>query len=174
MPEYKEPQIVRTQDIVVVSTLKNDYGDLLVTDTDGNSYKVSNKREQLHVHFQDGARVHLQWAIYMKKEYIANAFPSEQLVKKELATKQVQKGVPTPEEVATASPARPRSEGTSPQEIGMWWKEAGELIRMWKVHPDTLPKNKKGEIQEWAEFLIRAYNIKMMTILNIKIEKKEG
>lgn len=57
--------------------------------------------------------------------------------------------------------------GPAPQEIGMWWKEAGELYRMWKMHPETMPD------KDWAKGLVRAYLVKMFEILPIKILDKE-
>jgi len=49
-----------------------------------------------------------------------------------------------------------------PQEIGMWWKEAGEMIRAGFIKKDT----------DVGGVLYRAYFAKMLEVLGIKVEKK--
>lgn len=76
-----EPQIIKTEDIIVKSTTKDNYGNLIVTSAEGKEYRVSKKRESLFSFFEPTANTHLQWAIYQNREYIANAFPTDRLVK---------------------------------------------------------------------------------------------
>lgn len=70
MPETK---IVRTEVITVQSTTKNQYGDLLVTDTQGKEHKIGVKRSALHDVFQTGAEVKLGIGNYQNHDYIATA-----------------------------------------------------------------------------------------------------
>ncbi len=52
----------------------------------------------------------------------------------------------------------------APQEIGMWWKELGEMLRA-----------KDIDVTKPAGKLMRtAYYAQMMSVLDIKIENKEG
>ena len=70
---YKEPEIVRTEVIVVDVAHTNDYGDLMVTDKGGGAHKIGNKRPHLFDQFIPGRAVELGYATYMNKEYIATA-----------------------------------------------------------------------------------------------------
>ena len=71
MPQ--KPQITRYAVFTVSSTNPNQYGDLMVKDTAGTEYKISNKRNRLFEAFQIGAEVKVGYAVYMQKEYIASA-----------------------------------------------------------------------------------------------------
>ena len=71
MPQ--KPQITRYAVFTVSSTNPNQYGDLMVKDTAGTEYKISNKRNRLFEAFQIGAEVKVGYAVYMEKEYIASA-----------------------------------------------------------------------------------------------------
>jgi len=66
-------QITRYEVFTVGEATPNDYGDLIVKDTQGNEYKIGNKRERLFEVFQVGAEVKVGYAVYMQKEYIASA-----------------------------------------------------------------------------------------------------
>jgi len=70
-----EPKIIKETIIQVDhDTLENDdYGSLKFLDRQGNSYKISNKREHLFNVIQNNASVQLFWAKYMDKLYIADA-----------------------------------------------------------------------------------------------------
>ena len=70
MPETK---IVRTEIITVKSTVTDQYGNLIVTDTQGKEHKIGKKRKNLFAVFQRGAEVKLGYAEYMDKPYIATA-----------------------------------------------------------------------------------------------------
>ena len=72
MPTQK-PQITRYEVFTVSEATKNNYGDLIVTDTQGNEHKIGNKRTHLFDVFQVGAEVKVGYAVYMQKEYIASA-----------------------------------------------------------------------------------------------------
>ena len=72
MPAQK-PQITRYEVFTVSEATKNNYGDLIVTDTQGNEHKIGNKRSRLFEVFQPGAEVKVGYAVYMQKEYIASA-----------------------------------------------------------------------------------------------------
>lgn len=76
----QQPVITRTENIVVRSTTKSPTNYLIVTDESGTEHKVSPKRDRLFPIFQPGAAVHLEYAEYMKQEYIANATPIEQMI----------------------------------------------------------------------------------------------
>ena len=56
----------------------------------------------------------------------------------------------------------------SGEEVGMWWKEVGALMRMWKMNPETQPKDKEGNTLPWARVLVEAYYAQMFTILPIE------
>lgn len=81
------PQIIRTEDIVVDTFDKDDYGNLIVLDKAGNEHKIGVKRQHLFPFFQAGIAIHLSYASLTDKktgklvEYIANAIPLEQLIK---------------------------------------------------------------------------------------------
>ena len=67
------PQITRYEVFTVSEATKNNYGDLIVTDTQANEHKIGNKRSHLFEVFQVGAEVKVGYAVYMEKEYIASA-----------------------------------------------------------------------------------------------------
>lgn len=61
-----------------------------------------------------------------------------------------------------------RREVKAPQELGMWWKEAGELIR--------LPKEQALEMvtSDLLKAVRAAYYSQMFSVLGIKVEDKKG
>ena len=72
MPQQK-PQITRYEVFTVSKATKNNYGDLIVADTQGNERKIGNKRSHLFELFQPGAEVKVGYSVYMEREYIASA-----------------------------------------------------------------------------------------------------
>jgi hypothetical protein len=73
-------EIVRTEDIVVSSTSKDKYDNMVVTSKGGKEYKVSAKRSRLFDLFKENQAVHLEYGSYMDKEYIANAKPMQDVL----------------------------------------------------------------------------------------------
>ena len=74
MPEkYAPPPITRSEVVVVKSSYRNTYGDLIFTDTLDKEHKVGNKRSQLFSIIEEGngLAVKLDYSSYMNKEYIA-------------------------------------------------------------------------------------------------------
>jgi len=65
--------IIRQDKFTVQSTEENEYGDLMVTDTDGNPHKIGVKRKRLFGVFEGGGEVKVGYAEYKNKEYIAEA-----------------------------------------------------------------------------------------------------
>ena len=72
---------------------------------------------------------------------------------------QVEKPAPKKEPPSTLGPA--------PQELGMWWKEAGELYRMWEMHPEIRPD------KPWAKTFVAAYFAQMFSVLPISSSKNK-
>lgn len=66
------------------------------------------------------------------------------------------------QELAAKAEEPPKSQ-PAPQELGMWWKEAGEMIRTGYIKKDT----------DVGGVVYRAYFAKMLDVLGIKVEKKE-
>ena len=74
MGKFKEPEITRSEVVVVDSKELNDYGDLIFKDKGGNSHKISNKRaDALSRFIVEGKAVELNYSEYMNKEYIYTA-----------------------------------------------------------------------------------------------------
>ena len=63
-----------------------------------------------------------------------------------------------------ASAGKPPAKAPAPQELGMWWKELGEMLRSGDIDKTT-PHYK---------LLRSAYYAQMFSVLGIKIEQKEG
>jgi len=141
-------EIIRRERITVESSEYNQYGDLLVTTTAGNEYKIGNKRAQLFAVFHDGAEVVIGWATFKGREYIAEATPASQVV-----------SANTP-----ITPEKPKAlpeESINPQERGMWYKEIGEMYRAGIIKKDTLE----------GKALMTAYWARMLIALDIEIKK---
>lgn len=68
------------------------------------------------------------------------------------------------EEIDKAKKAVTKREPTG-QEVGLWWKEAGELYRMWEMHPEIRPD------KPWAKTFVAAYFAQMFSVLPIKKEE---
>jgi len=164
-----EPQIIETSIITVKSTTKNQYGDLIVTTTHGNDIKIGEKRNQLFDLFQPGQVVKLLWAEYQQRKYVSRA---------ELAEGNPQ---PTPQ----PKPDAPQSKITPPKQESsitdrdrriehmVWVKEVGEMIRMWKTHPDSIPQSADKKPQPWTTALQLAYRLEMLEDYGIKVEKEK-
>ncbi len=139
--------------IVVGVTRTDDYGSLWVTPAGGgDEIKIGEKRSHLHDLFQQGKAVMLHWATYKNKPYVSDA----KAVEGELppSTKPESPPPQQREELPKVKPA--------PQELGMWWKELGEMIRAKDI--DTTKPSGKA--------MRTAYYAKMLSILDIKIENK--
>ncbi len=68
-----QPEIIRTEQFTVASVTGDKYGNTIVKGTNGQSYKISEKRQSLKPIFQPGATVEVGWARYMDRDYIATA-----------------------------------------------------------------------------------------------------
>ncbi len=108
----KEPQV-----ITVAMAEPDSYGNLKVTDTLGNEYKIGEKRSPLHPLFVQGRAIKLTWANFNKIDYVSGA----ELFDPTAVTPQPQQEPsPKPPGILLAKPA--------PQELGMWYKEMGARI----------------------------------------------
>ena len=136
-----EPAIIDSTTIQVKCTTKDNFGNLIVTPTDGDDVKISEKRKQLFDFFQQGNVVKLYWAEYMQKRYVAKA-EVEQEAPKDYVVKETKKSDP------------------APQAMGMWWKELGEMIRTKDIDLST-PHGKL--LRSW-------YYAEMFRVLDIKID----
>ncbi len=58
--------------IVVASTRMDDYGSQFITSTDGDEYKIGEKRAHLHSLAQEGTPLILKWDNYKNKDYVAD------------------------------------------------------------------------------------------------------
>jgi len=70
MPEV---EIIREEIFVVDRCEVNSYGDLLVTDQQGNEHKVNNKHQSIHKMFENGKAVKVGYGKYMNREFIHTA-----------------------------------------------------------------------------------------------------
>jgi len=113
MTQEKRNPIIRREKITVDHAEINQYGDLIVTTTAGNEYKIGKKREKLFSVFQPGVDVVIGFSSYMNREYIAEATQEKQVVSTD-----------TP--IEKEKPPKPEIPG--PQ-IGMTVKEIGDMIR---------------------------------------------
>lgn len=77
--EIKEEIIMDNKDVIIVVgvTELDQYGNLIVTDKDGNKFKIAAKRSTLHPLFQQGKAIMLHYETYMDKPYVASAKPVE-------------------------------------------------------------------------------------------------
>ena len=141
--------------IVVGVTREDEYGNLWITPAGGgDEVKIAGKRKQLHPLFQQGKAVMLHWETYMNRPYVSDA----KLVEGELPAPTKPEILPEHQaEIDKALKGKP-----APQELGMWWKELGEMIRAKDIDV-TKPAGKA---------LRAAYYAKMLSILDLKIEDK--
>lgn len=145
--------------IVVGGTRLDEYDNLWVTPAGGgDEVKIAKKREALHPLFEQGKAVLLHWETYMDKAYVAKAEavagklppPTEPGMLKE-HQEVIQKAV---------AETKPKP---APQELGMWWKELGEMLRA-KDIDTTKPVGKQ---------LRTVYYAQMLSVLDIKIEEEK-
>ncbi len=148
----KDVEIIRTEVIEVKDSRLDDYGNLIVQDTNNNEYRVNKKHEYLHPTFQVGAVVQVGFGEYMKKEFIHTASLSGDYTPPDKVT---------PKTETKPRPVTPKPD-IAPQEKGMWWKEAGENFRSGLFKKD----DGKDGTQLW-----KAYTKQMLTSLEITIEK---
>ena len=130
----RDPVIVDQKVVIPATRELNNYGDLIFTDGDGHQHKMGNKREHLFDSIIIGKAVELYYAVYMDKKYICGAklvdgaLPPPKSDKKVLPEHQ--------KEIDRAQGARD-SDVIAPQEIGMWFKEVGELYRLGLISKNT-------------------------------------
>ena len=143
--------------IVVGVTETDEWGNLWVTPKGGgDKVKVAKKREHLHELFQQGRAVMLIWQTYQNIPYVADA----KLVEGELPP-------PTNSEDTSQPAPKPVKSAPVPQEIGMFWKEMGEMLRAGPPAGIDL-ETAHGKL------LRQAYYAQMLAVLDIKLGKKEG
>ena len=157
MPQQK-PQITRYEVFTIAEATKNSYGDLIVKDTQGNEYKIGNKRTRLFDVFQVGAEVKVGYAVYMEREYIASA-------------EQTGKHTALPEKASEEAPQAETRSRSEEIEMNMWWKVASEMIGNEPLMAYTEANFKSGKLFRKAVTL--AVITKMLSILPIKLEGKE-
>ena len=150
MPD-RELKIERYDVVTVKSSSQNGYGDLLFTDTEGQSHKIGNKRSNLYDQIIEGRAVKLGYAIYMNKEYIATAelFDGNPPAEKQVAP--ITAGVEK-KEAPTRSPQDGAARGMLVKEMGdmmraglltkIFGDEANDLIEWYKN--EVLTISKKG------------------------------
>jgi len=157
MPIQK-PQITRYEVFTVARATKNNYGDLIVTDTQGGERKIGNKRSHLFEVFQPGAEAKVGYAVYKEREYIASA-------------EQTGKHIP-PAENASEQVTQPEMKSRSEEiETNMWWKIASEMIGNEPLMAYIEANFKSGKLFRKAVTL--AVITKMLAILPIKLESQE-
>ena len=158
-----EVTITRTKPIVVNEVGQNEYGDLTFTDKEGNSYKVKKTRRQYFdkIIAPDTA-VQLNYAVYMKTEYVYSAEP----VAGKLPPSVKVETVPVPGvEIPPQPPKPPPSPAPKPisgQEEGMWWKQLGDDLRSGHIDKTT----------SQGKLVRRVYFSKMFQVLGIKFDQE--
>ena len=106
--------------ITVKEVNKNEYGDLLVKDENGNEHRVKAKRSHLFLFFAVGNKVKLVHSTYQGHEYISDAIMEDGTAK-------------SPEQVnATPTKEDPTAQNIAVQvaikEIGECWR-TGKLVK---------------------------------------------
>ena len=71
MVEGRKPQIIRWDDITVLTAELNSYGDLIVIDENSKEHKIVKKREVYFAVCQPGNSVSLGIANYMQHDFVA-------------------------------------------------------------------------------------------------------
>jgi hypothetical protein len=158
-------EITRKQIIVVDHSEIDQYGNLIVTDKEGEPHKISAKRSQLGEFIIPGRAVEFQFAEYMNKEYIANAVLVETPIPQPTPTKYPDKPSDAPESKSTPSKEVKYTSDTRSQEIetNMWWKIVSDCLGNGVIDR----KSTVGGIIE------RVFKVKMMQVLGIEVEKKQ-
>ncbi len=158
MAEQRQTIITRHDKFTVASKKVNQYGDLIVRDTNGFDHKIGNKRTKLFEVFQEGAEVQVGYAEYMQKEYIATAEQTGQ-------HKEVK-----------AEPDKPKPKTVS-EEIkdNMEWKSDQITINMfWRILADLIMHKEIDTTKPAGKALRTALMAKMLSVLDIKVEKKDA
>ena len=126
----RKPAIIKETQIIVESTRLDSYGNMWATDQNGDETKIAAKRSHLFPMFQPGRGVNLYWAKYMDKLYVAEAQPLGDMISAPYEPPKLIVEVPT--QTATKAyegVAPPPVREPSGQEVGLWWKEIGKMIR---------------------------------------------
>ncbi len=125
-----EVEITRKQVIVVGEVSQNSYGDLTFTDKEGKGYKVGAKRRQYFDIIQPGVAVQLNYAVYMKKEYIYNATQVTDAIPEQAPQLHSVQAPKPPPQATKSIPSLPQEKNReiAPVERGMWLKEMGNRI----------------------------------------------
>ncbi len=144
--------------IVVGTTELDEYGHLWVTPKGGGErVKIAKKRVGLHPLFEQGVAVLLKWETYQNHPYVADA----KLVAGELQPAQEPTILPKDEKIIEEARKEAVKKEPAPQELGMWWKEVGEMIRA------EIIKREGPTAVYW-----KAYWLQMSNVLNIRPEEK--
>ena len=136
----------RTETIVVDTVSKNSFDDMVFTDKAGNERKIGSKRVSFFECIKPGAAVLLSYAFGHGKEYIYSAVS-------------IEGSLPEPTQVAPPTPPamQAKPESKSSPEIGLAYKELGEMIRAGIIKKDT-PEGKACHIEYW-HWLFRTLGI---------------
>lgn len=141
-------KIITVKGYPEIKTAKNGNDYLEITDTAGKKYGIFAHRDKWAI-IQDGFNVKLIG------EQKGQFFNTEDF---ELVAPDV-----TPPGQVPSLAAKPLPEH-APQEIGMWWKEVGEMIRAGKIDKATVE----------GKALITFYYLKMFDVIGFSIKKKEA
>ena len=122
-----EPKIERYEAITPATITNDDYGNISVSTTTGQTVKVNKKHEGLHPLFREAVEnqraVKIGYAVYLNQEYIHTAVLFDGKVAQ---TEPIKTG-------GDKQPAPPSTvvhdKGIAPQAVGMITKEIGDQIR---------------------------------------------
>ena len=120
----REITIVKKEIVTPIDRNENTYGDILFHDKAGKEYKISNKRAHLGSEIVEGQAVELGYGNYMNRDYIAEA----RLVSDNLPPP-IKSHIPDEKKAAEMCKEVETQKPINPQEIGLWFKEVGEMIR---------------------------------------------
>ena len=153
----KEPTV-----ITVAGVEKDTYGNLSVTDTLGNTVRINKKHESLHPLFENnqGRAIKLIWDNYKGKDFVdgAELFDGKPPLEKQVEPLSTSsEPLPDPPQSTT----KPVTQ-LSGQEVGMWWKELGEMLRARDIKLDT-PQGRQ---------LRNSYYAQMLKVLGINLSDK--
>ena len=160
--QARKPAIIKETQIIVESVRLDDYGNLWVLDKNGDETKIAQKRSHLFPIFQPERGVNLYWAKYMDKLYVAEAQPLGDMISAPAEKPTLTTETPDQAEI-DASAGKPPARTPAPQEVGMWFKEAGEMIRAKDIKQD----------HPMYHDLRNAYYKKMFEVLGIPMRHKE-
>ena len=68
--DRQQPEIIRTQIIIIKEKTTDSYGNILLRDLEGNEYKISAKRAVIAEHADINTQVELQWTHWKDVDYI--------------------------------------------------------------------------------------------------------